>query len=276
MPGGIQLETGAVLSALHHIVTSMGVDFRRGVVEEVLQDGAHVGGVRLGSGETIVTETVVLATGAWLNQRLDDVGWKLPLLPFVSTRFVTEDVGVADTMPTLQGVDFPLWIRESEGGFTWGTTYGAAPAHRTGSGWMDFSREGRTLDELIERQRGDVERIAKVFPQLRGATNIREIQGMPVYTVDRQFFLGEIPTCRGLWVLGGDNESGVSHGPGLGRLVSELIAGSEPFCNPLPYRPDRFSPEEYPDAEAVGQTIAAAEPSFIGDAMRRPVASPYQ
>ena len=83
-----------------------------------------------GKSTTFETDCVVLAVGAWLNDLLAQVDWKLPLLPFVATRMVTEDVGLAPTMPTLQGKDFPLWIRESEGGFTWGTTPGTAPAHR--------------------------------------------------------------------------------------------------------------------------------------------------
>lgn len=270
MPGGIQIETGAVLDELaRRFERDGGRIVRHAIVGSVAVEDSAVLGVEL-ENSAIDTDTVVLATGAWLNDLLEPVGWSLPLLPFVATRFVTEDVGVPASMPTLQGKDFPLWIRESEGGFTWGTTPGAAPAHRLAEPAMAFDPRERTRNELIRAQRDDVKRIAEVFPALENATTVRELQGMPVYTVDGQFFVGPVPDCDGLWAVGGDNESGVSHGPGLGRLVADLINGSEPLIDPRPYRLDRFDPAEYPDAESVGQAFVQRDSGFIAAAMRRP------
>lgn len=270
MPGGIQIETGAALDELaRRFERDGGRIIRRATVASVVTENSRVLGVELDS-SVIDSDTVVLATGAWLNDLLEPAGWRLPLLPFVATRFVTEDVGVPASMPTLQGKDFPLWIRESEGGFTWGTTPGAAPAHRLSASAMAFDPHRRTRHDLIQTQHDDVKRIAEVFPALENATTVRELQGMPVYTVDGQFFVGPVPGRNGLWAVGGDNESGVSHGPGLGRLIADLIHGSEPLIDPRPYRLDRYDPAEYPDAESVGQTFVQRGAGFIAEAMRRP------
>jgi sarcosine oxidase, subunit beta len=276
MPRGIQLETGLMLAHLAQLAAEAGIELRPHVeVLGVGVDGGRVRGVDLrvvGNDDIaqLESDTVVLAVGAWLNGLLEPLGWKLPLLPFLATRFVTEDVGLSPTMPTIQAKDFPLWIRESEGGFTWGSTRGCAPAHRLGGGWDAYSPDARGRNDLIEAMAGDVEHVARTFPALTGADVIRVIQGMPVYTVDRQFFVGEVPGCGGLWAAGGDNESGVSHGPGLGRLVADLITHAEsPLCDASAYRLDRFAPTDFPDAESVGQEFVRSGGGFIGDAMRR-------
>jgi glycine/D-amino acid oxidase-like deaminating enzyme len=230
--------------------------------------------VQTDDGDSVVpldADLVVLAVGAWLNPLLQSVGWSLPLLPFLATRVVTEDVGIASTMPTIQAKDFPLWIRESEGGFTWGSIPGCAPAHRLGdSSWLEHDPALRHRDDLIAAMTADIGRVAEVFPALAGAETIRVIQGMPVYTVDRQFFAGPVPGCSGLWAVGGDNESGVSHGPGLGRLMADLVSGTDhPICDATAYRLDRYAPDDYPDAEAVGQEFVILGGNFIAEAMER-------
>jgi len=277
MPRGIQFETGPALAHLAGLVTEAGVEIRdRTEVSSIRVEGGRVEGVELTSTGAEVTvplesDTVVLAVGAWLNELLSTVGWRLPLLPFVATRFVTADVGVPDTMPTIQAKDFPLWIRESEGGFTWGSTPGCAAAHRLGGDWTAYDPGRRRRDDLVEAMAAEAARVAEVFPALAGAETVRVVQGMPVYTVDRQFFAGAVPGCSGLWAVGGDNESGVSHGPGLGHLMADLIAGADrPICDHARYRLDRFGRDEYPDAEAVGQEYVRSGGGFIAEALTRP------
>jgi sarcosine oxidase, subunit beta len=271
MPSGIQLETGLVIQHVADGVEERGGTILRGVLmESVDVDGGRVVGVTLSTGH-IATDCVVLAVGAWLNPVLAQVDWQLPLVPFVATRFVTEDVGLSPDMPTIQAKDFPLWIRESEGGFTWGSTRGAAPAHRLGGEWDAYDKDDRWRQDLVDAMSADVDRIADVFPKLAGAATIRQIQGMPVYTPDTPFYAGEVPTTSGLYAVGGDNESGVSHGPGIGRLMADLIQGRDPICDPKPFRLDRFEPQEFPDPESVGQYYVRLGTSFIADAHREPM-----
>lgn len=278
MPRGIQLETGLALSRLAEVAEAASIEIRRETeVVAIMRSGGRLEGLEVrasGAAErtAVEAETVVLAVGAWLNDLLAMVDWRLPLLPFVATRFVTEDLGIAATMPTIQAKDFPLWIRESEGGFTWGSTPGCAPAHRLGGTWTAHHPDQRFREDLVAAMEADVARIAEVFPALAGARNRLVVQGMPVYTVDRQFFAGAVPGCAGLWAVGGDNESGVSHGPGLGRLMADLISGSPtPLCDAGAYRLDRFAPSEYRDAEAVGQEFVRTGGGFIADAMAQPL-----
>ena len=53
-------------------------------------------------------------------------------------------------------------------------------------------------------------------------------------------------------VFVGDNESGVTHGPGLGRLMADLVVdGDSAHGNTHRYRVERFATGAYPDEAAV-------------------------
>src|SRR5699024_4755733 len=107
---------------------------------------------------------------------------------------------------------------------------------------------GRPISqELIDAQLASQPQIAEVFPSLSGQAPVTTIQGIPTYTADGNLYAGAIPAVPGLYVLAGDNESGVTHGPGMGRLVAELALGINPFVDPHSFRPDRTRPEDFPD-----------------------------
>ncbi|RUT80384.1 FAD-binding oxidoreductase, partial [Mesorhizobium sp. M7A.T.Ca.US.000.02.2.1] len=59
-------------------------------------------------------------------------------------------------------------------------------------------------------------------------------------------------------VVGGDNESGVTHGPGLGRLSCELVLGHTPFVSAERFRVDRYASDAF-KSEA---EIEAAMPAW--------------
>ena len=53
---------------------------------------------------------------------------------------------------------------------------------------------------------------------------IKEVRsGLPAYTDDGRHLLGSMQGVASFFAVGGDNEAGISHGPGLGRLLAELV-----------------------------------------------------
>lgn len=241
MPSGVQLETELALAAITELAQQTGrvaVRYNTRVEHIVTRDDVAVAVATTGA--EITAAAVVLATGAWLSQLCGDLGLRLPLTPFVAVRLITVPAGVPANMPTFQGHDLGLWIRESAGGFTWGSTAAYTPAQRLTPDPSTQPPGPVWSPVLSHRQRADTERIAEVFPVLRDASVAAELQGMPVYTPDHGFVIGQVPFCRNVWVAGGDNEAGVSHAPGIGRLVADMITGAAPLCDPTPYRLDRF------------------------------------
>lgn len=265
MPEAIQLTTARALAEvirrledggarLHWSTPATGVRVVDGVVT----------GVETAAG-TIDAETVVFAAGAWTPALLASVDRRLPLIPTVATRFVTEDAGLSPLMPTTQCPELGLWLRELRGGFSWGGGFAYRRLSLLERDGMGFGFGRPVSDELLERQRANQDRIAEVYPTLAGLAAVETIQGVAVYTADGGLYAGDVPGIEGLWALAGDNESGVTNGPGMGKLVAQLILGETPYADPTPFRLDRVDPADYPDEDTM---VAAMQGDRAAAAMR--------
>jgi D-amino-acid dehydrogenase len=57
---------------------------------------------------------------------------------------------------------------------------------------------------------------------------------------DSRPVIGPAPGQPGLWLAIGHAHWGLTLGPVTGRLLADLITGAAPFCDPAPYRAERF------------------------------------
>ncbi len=57
---------------------------------------------------------------------------------------------------------------------------------------------------------------------------------------DMRPVIGAAPRHAGLWFCFGHAHHGLTLGPVSGRLLAEMMTGEAPFCDPTPYRADRF------------------------------------
>ncbi len=57
---------------------------------------------------------------------------------------------------------------------------------------------------------------------------------------DSRPVIGRAPGQDGLWLAYGHAHWGLTLGPATGRLVAEMMTGATPFCDPAPYRAERF------------------------------------
>jgi D-amino-acid dehydrogenase len=58
---------------------------------------------------------------------------------------------------------------------------------------------------------------------------------------DSRPVIGRAPGQGGLWLAYGHAHWGLTLGPATGRLIAEMMTGATPFCDPAPYRAERFS-----------------------------------
>ena len=58
---------------------------------------------------------------------------------------------------------------------------------------------------------------------------------------DSRPVIGRAPGLGGLWLAYGHAHWGLTLGPATGRLLAEMMMGKEPFCDPSPYRAERFT-----------------------------------
>jgi glycine/D-amino acid oxidase-like deaminating enzyme len=265
MPEAIQLTTALALREILARLEAGGATFSWGTEATGIHlVGGRVTGVDTTSG-FMDAPAVVIAAGAWTPSLLTSVERPLPLIPTVATRFVSVPAGLSPLMPTIQSLELGLWLRELGGAFSWGGgfAYRRVSALEAEEG-LRFGFDRPLSPTLIAQQHAHQATIAEVFPALAGLETAEIIQGIPVYTADGGLYAGAVPGIDGLWALTGDNESGVTHGPGMGKLVAQLIAGSQPYADPNPFRLDRIDASQFPDEASM---VAAMQGDRVAKAL---------
>ena len=179
MPEGIQLTTALAQKALLDRVEAAGAEMHWStpVTGVEISDGT-VTGVRTVNG-TIDASAVVFAGGAWNAELLALVDRRLPLLPMVATRFVSEAAGLPADMPTVQCPELQLWLRELHGAFSWGGGFAYRLVSALVDEGLEFGYERPVSSSLIEAQHAAQATIAEVFPALSGLSTSRIHPGHP-------------------------------------------------------------------------------------------------
>ncbi|HEY7232084.1 MAG TPA: FAD-binding oxidoreductase [Pseudolabrys sp.] len=87
----------------------------------------------------------------------------------------------------------------------------------------------------------------RIMPQARELFPIGEPVDAETWLGSRPCFpdsrpvIGPAPGLPRLWLAIGHAHWGLTLGPATGRLIAEMISGETPFCDPSPYRAERFS-----------------------------------
>ncbi|MBE4720577.1 FAD-binding oxidoreductase [Pseudarthrobacter sp. AB1] len=254
-PDPVQVDAhGAVLAAAQRLRSrGVAIDERRPATRLIVSEG-RVRGVETPYGD-ILAETVVLAAGMWSNQLLAPHSVWLPYAPMGALRITTEPLAIPDTMPMLLIPDAShAWVREKNGGLLFGCAYNGQ--HR--SALLDVDPPDRLrempMDGLRETQRLGAQ-LASVLPPLGRYQDFTYTEGAPCFTPDLLPLIGEVPEISGVYVFGGDNESGITHAPALGRALAQMITGHEPFVPMEQFRPDRFN-GQFTTAREVAHSVA--------------------
>lgn len=255
-PDGIQVNTAMACTAMATEAARRGAEIRphTQAIAPIVRDG-RIRGISTTDG-AILASAVVIAAGAWSNELLRPIGWHLPLLPTVASRVIAQ-TAVPPSMPTVMVPEWGgLWIREYHGSLTYGNSTGYRPAYELGLAEIPHRPQSATLvSTMISALASDINRL---IPALIQAPSPTWTQGVPCYTPDRRFLVGAVPGVNGLFVMAGDNEAGVTHGPGLGRLIADLVtSGSSDFVDPNRYRLDRYTAGQYPNAADVAAAMPA-------------------
>lgn len=256
-PRAVRVNAPQAIAAMMVECEALGVQVACGTQVTGLEiANGRVAGVLTSAGK-IGARCVVLAAGAWNARLAAMAGARLPLFPTHVCRFVTEPLGIAGDLPLILLTDYHgLYLREDAGGLLIGSDqtlmhgpaleHHAATAHGLG--------EGDALPEDVRDLPGDLARynewaardLQGVIPALRNF-KVKEVRhGLPARTPDMRPVLGELPEAGGCYIIGGDNECGVTRGPGLGRLLAEQIMQGHATQEASALRPGRWHSPRVP------------------------------
>jgi D-amino-acid dehydrogenase len=166
----------------------------------------------------------VLALGPWTPDVLGAFGLRLPLAVKRGYHRHFRPRGNAGLSRPVVDADVGYCVAPMEQGLR--LTTGAEFAAR------DAPSTPAQLDRLLPAARA-------LFPLGDPVEAVPWLGSRPCFA-DSRPVIGPAPGQPGLWLAFGHAHWGLTLGPATGRLVAELIAGATPFCDPKPYRADRF------------------------------------
>jgi len=167
---------------------------------------------------------VVVALGPWAPDLLNTLGLKLPLtVKRGYHRHFRSDGNAALSRPVLDaGVGYVITPMEQGIRMTTGIEFAARDAAPSP---VQFDRIMRQAREL--------------FPLGARADDETWLGSRPCFP-DSRPVIGPAPGFAGLWLAIGHAHWGLTLGPATGRMIAEMMSGDAPFCDPAPYRAERF------------------------------------
>jgi D-amino-acid dehydrogenase len=167
----------------------------------------------------------VVALGPWASDLLDRLGLKLPLAVKRGYHRHFRAEGNAGLARPVLDAEVGYLITPMEQGIriTTGAEFAARDAPPTP---IQFSR-------ITPRAR-------ELFPLGEPAEARIWLGSRPCFP-DSRPVIGRAPGLAGLWLAIGHAHWGLTLGPATGRLIAEMIVGEGPFCDPTPYRAERFA-----------------------------------
>ena len=166
----------------------------------------------------------VVALGPWAPDLLKPLGLKLPLTVKRGYHRHFRAQGNAGLSRPVLDAEAGYLITPMEQGIrmTTGVEFAARDATPTP---VQF-------DRLMPKAR-------ELFPLGERADDKTWLGSRPCFP-DSRPVIGRAPGLAGLWLAIGHAHWGLTLGPATGRMIAEMMAGETPFCDPAPYRAERF------------------------------------
>jgi len=167
---------------------------------------------------------IVVALGPWAPDVLKPLGIKLPLAIKRGYHWHYRPRGNAGLSRPILDADNGYCITPMEQGIrlTTGAEFAARDAAPTP---VQFDRVLPHARELFD---------------LGDAVEPKPWMGCRPCFADSRPVISRAPGQSGLWLAYGHGHWGLSLGPATGRLISEMMTGATPFCDPAPYDAERL------------------------------------
>ena len=173
-----------------------------------------------------IFDQVVLATGAWLGQVLEPLGYEVDVRP--------QKGQLRDYQLDLDMASYPVVMPEGE----WdlipfvGGKLSLGATHENDMGF------DLTVDEnLLNQMEGAA---LPCYPVLKDADIYGERVGIRAYTSDFSPFFGQVPDLTGVFVASGLGSSGLTTGPIIGYHLAELVQGRTGDLDSIDYPVEKY------------------------------------
>lgn len=221
LPEVAQIRNPRLLQALKKALAAAGVAIREhSPVVEVIVANGRVRGVRMQSGETIETECVIVAGGAWSGELLAPLGVATGIRPVKGQMLLYR--GAPGLLRTVLQDHGYYAVPRRDGQILFGSTLEDAG--------FDGSTSAAARAELSAAA-------AALAPALAGLPLLRQWAGLRPGSPEGVPSIGPVPGIEGLHLNVGHYRNGVLLAPGSARLLADLMLGRAPIVPPAAYLP---------------------------------------
>lgn len=243
MPTDAFIDSALLCNGYARAARHLGVELRsRTAVREITHENGAVTGVVLDDGSRVEAPVVIDAAGAWANLLSMPLGIGLPMTPVRSHFWITEqNPAIFPAQEPFAVIpDARAFTRPDVGGLIIGIREPVCVSFdphemKDSIEHVDFSPDNgwETLSQVAEL-------FEPFFPAIRDTGIAHYVAGPSCYVPDAMFVVGPSSRLKGFFAATGCCGGGVACGGGIGRLVAELVMGTEPFVDPAPFCPERF------------------------------------
>jgi glycine/D-amino acid oxidase-like deaminating enzyme len=220
-PAGGWAESGRVVGWLIEQALASGAELRDGaVLDGLVEDGARVTGVRLGDGELIEADAVVVAAGAWTSQLVPELGDRLEPIGQPVMHFRPPDPG------RFRPPAFVPWAADIGRTGWYGFPANADDVVKIanhGPGVRTDPRGARQLPDGSEARFREQWR--RSVPALAAAPVVKTRLCLYCDSFDGDLWIAEHPHRPGLVVAAGGSGHGFKFAPALGRWIADAVEG---------------------------------------------------
>ncbi len=220
----------AVLMGYKKKARSLGAEYIKDEVVEIMADNGRASGVKLASGGSLTSKFVVNCAGAWAANVAQTAGVKIPVDPVKRQVFTLKTAVKPEGPLPLTILPSGLYFRTETGGLILlGKSMVEDPVG------FDFTWDDKRFMEILWPE------LAEFVPAFDTLKLVRGWAGLyAVNTLDGNAILGEWPEIKGFFLANGFSGHGLQQAPAVGRYMSELILGMHPTLDLSIFRPERI------------------------------------
>ena len=217
-------DPSALVKALYAQCLRDGAEHRRETVQGFERQGRRVRSLRLGGGERLAVDGVVVAAGAWSAPLARRLGARVPL---ETQRGYHVTVGSSNLQlrHTVMALEHNLMVNPM--------AMGLRLAGSVEFAGLQAPPQYARADVLLQKGR-------QLFPHL-DTSQVSRWMGHRPCLPDSLPVIGAAPAVDNAWLGFGHGHVGMCGGASTGRELAALIAGRAPQVDLQPFRPQRFS-----------------------------------
>jgi len=224
------LDAYATLMGIKTKARSLGAEYLKDEVIEILTHQRHVTGVKLASQGNLTAKFVVNCAGAWAPELAKTAGMNLPVIPVKRQIFILDTAVKPETALPLTFLPSGMYFRSETGGLILlGKSLDEDPVG------VDFTWDDKPFMEILWPE------LAEFVPAFDTLKLVRGWAGLyAMNTLDGNAILGEWPELNGFFMANGFSGHGFQQAPAVGRYLSELILSRSLSLDLSIFQPERI------------------------------------